>query len=207
MLVNWKRISEWRGFTGFRPVLLVFTDIHADQLETYQWMTWIYRFSTGFASLPTFMLVNWKRLSEWRGFTGFRPVLLVFTDIHAGQLETSQWMTWIYRFSTGFASLYRHSRRSTGNFSLTGTAGDSLAFHNGLDFSSKDQDNDKYSDGECTVLYKGGWWYGRCHHSNLNGFYYHGPHQSLGDGVNWGAWRGDHYSAKRAEMKIRPLNG
>ena len=83
-----------------------------------------------------------------------------------------------------------------------GTGGDSLAYHNGYPFSTKDQDND--SDyGNCAVACKGAWWYRNCHYSNLNGVYHHGRYTG-GDGLRWYRWKSD--SAKRAEMKIRPVN-
>ena len=85
-----------------------------------------------------------------------------------------------------------------------GTAGDSLSGHRGYPFSTKDQDNDSWGS-NCAVSYKGAWWYGACHASNLNGVYHHGAHSSYADGVNWYTWKGYHYSVKRAEMKIRPV--
>ena len=88
--------------------------------------------------------------------------------------------------------------------SFQGTAGDSLSYHRGHPFTTKDQDNDD-SSANCAVSYKGAWWYRRCHHSNLNGVYHHGQHSSTGDGVNWYHWKGYKYSVKRAEMKIRPV--
>ncbi|CAH3018812.1 unnamed protein product [Porites evermanni] len=91
---------------------------------------------------------------------------------------------------------------SLGTYS--GTAGDSLSAHRGLPFTTKDQDNDRHKTVNCAVSHKGGWWYGSCHSSNLNGLYLHGQHSSHADGVNWFAWKGYKYSAKRAEMKIRP---
>jgi len=84
-----------------------------------------------------------------------------------------------------------------------GTAGDSLSYHKSFPFSTKDRDNDSYG-GNCAVSFHGAWWYGACHNSNLNGRYLHGAHASHANGVNWETWKGDNYSAKRTEMKIRP---
>jgi len=87
----------------------------------------------------------------------------------------------------------------------SGTAGDSLSYQRGQPFSTKDQDNDSWSS-NCAVSFKGAWWYGACHDTNLNGLYHHGQHSSSSaDGVSWLLWKGQHYSAKRAEMKIRPV--
>ena len=80
--------------------------------------------------------------------------------------------------------------------------GDSLAYHNGRPFSTKDRDNDAWPN-NCAVRYHGAWWLGACHHSNLNGRY-----RSVGpgdeNGVDWRRWKNAHYSMKRASMKIRP---
>lgn len=84
-----------------------------------------------------------------------------------------------------------------------GTAGDSLTYHNGMQFSTKDQDNDLYPH-SCAELYKGAWWYRHCHASNLNGQYLGGTHVSYADGVNWHPFRGSYYSLKRSEMKLKP---
>ena len=91
-------------------------------------------------------------------------------------------------------------------FSLGGTAGDALTVHRGQLFTTKDQDND-ISKKNCARAGIGAWWYYKCHHSNLNGLYHQGgSHSSFGDGINWKHWKGYKYSAKRAEMKIRPVN-
>ena len=84
--------------------------------------------------------------------------------------------------------------------------GDSLERHRGRQFSTRDQDNDLSPTGSCAVAYKGGWWYHKCHHSNLNGAYLRGNHSSYADGVEWHAWTGHHYSLRFTEMKIRPFH-
>ena len=86
-----------------------------------------------------------------------------------------------------------------------GNAGDSMSYHNGRKFSTRDRDNDVWS-GHCAVTFRGAWWYGACHASNLNGLYLFGPHTSYANGVNWKTWRGYHYSLRCTEMKFRRNN-
>ena len=86
----------------------------------------------------------------------------------------------------------------------TGTAGDSLAYHNGRRFSTKDQDNDIRGSGNCAQIHQGAWWYNSCLHSNLNGLYYHSGPQPHHNGLAWYYWKGSYYySMKATEMKLR----
>lgn len=73
---------------------------------------------------------------------------------------------------------------------------------NGMNFSTKDQDNDKDSKRDCAELAKGGWWYTSCHSSNLNGVYKTGNTKHW-DVVSWNLIKGSNYSMKFARMMIR----
>ena len=85
----------------------------------------------------------------------------------------------------------------------TGTAGDSLAYHNGMQFSTNDRDNDQHSGVNCaSSSYRyGAWWYKSCANSNLNGLYRSGL--SGGLGVTWLYFNGNWISLKFAQMKLR----
>lgn len=48
-----------------------------------------------------------------------------------------------------------------------------LTSHNGMQFSTPDNDNDKYS-GSCAKQDGSGWWMNQCHAAHLNGKYYRG---------------------------------
>ncbi|XP_078028597.1 fibrinogen like 1B isoform X2 [Epinephelus lanceolatus] len=100
----------------------------------------------------------------------------------------------------------------------SGQAGDALtggggmveqwsACLSGMQFSTRDQDNDRYLQGSCAQENKAGWWFNRCHAANLNGkFYRKGKYKGQNDnGVVWGSWRGLWYSLRHTTMKVRPL--
>ncbi|XP_022097048.1 ficolin-1-like isoform X2 [Acanthaster planci] len=89
---------------------------------------------------------------------------------------------------------------TVGNYS--GTAGDSLLYHNNQAFSTRDRDNDS-SSGNCATGYAGSWWYNACFRSNLNANYLRGQTSVYGKGVVWRSWRGYYYSLKHSEMKIK----
>jgi len=83
--------------------------------------------------------------------------------------------------------------------------GNSLAYHSGRPFSTYDHDNDQWSS-NCAAYFHGAWWYGACHHSNLNGKYYRypGSHPShYADGADWLTFRGHFESAKEVKMMFK----
>ncbi|XP_075435548.1 tenascin isoform X5 [Ascaphus truei] len=84
----------------------------------------------------------------------------------------------------------------------SGTAGDSMTYHNGRSFSTYDKDNDSAIT-NCALSYKGAFWYKNCHRVNLMGRYNDNNHSQ---GINWFHWKGHEYSIQFAEMKIRPVS-
>ncbi|XP_031533332.2 tenascin isoform X2 [Vicugna pacos] len=102
------------------------------------------------------------------------------------------------RFSVGDART-RYKLKVEG---YSGTAGDSMAYHNGRSFSTFDKDTDSAIT-NCALSYKGAFWYKNCHRVNLMGRYGDNNHSQ---GVNWFHWKGHEYSIQFAEMKVRPSN-
>ena len=98
---------------------------------------------------------------------------------------------------------------SAGGYS--GTAGDALIttnnhperIHHDMKFSTKDNDNDKLSSNSCAIGWKGGWWFNACAQSHLNAPYHHGGLVAGWKGILWLDWKGDRYSLKFTEMKVR----
>ena len=85
----------------------------------------------------------------------------------------------------------------------SGTAGDSLAYHNGLRFSTRDNDNDDASAGSCAQVFTGAWWYRSCYYSNLNGRYLNNSTMNY-QGIIWWNWK--HTTLEFSEMKTRQSN-
>ncbi|XP_043386014.1 tenascin isoform X7 [Chelonia mydas] len=102
------------------------------------------------------------------------------------------------RFSVG-DSKTRYRLKVDG---YSGTAGDSMIYHNGRSFSTFDKDNDAAIT-NCALSYKGAFWYKNCHRVNLMGRYGDNSHSQ---GVNWFHWKGHEYSIQFAEMKLRPIS-
>uniref|UniRef100_A0A672KCY9 Tenascin-like n=1 Tax=Sinocyclocheilus grahami TaxID=75366 RepID=A0A672KCY9_SINGR len=84
----------------------------------------------------------------------------------------------------------------------SGTAGDSLSYHQNRPFSTYNNDND-IAVTNCALSYKGAFWYKNCHRVNLMGKYGDSSHSK---GINWFHWKGHEHSIPFAEMKIRPVN-
>jgi len=86
-----------------------------------------------------------------------------------------------------------------------GGIGNSLRYHSGRPFSTYDRDNDAWAN-NCASYFHGAWWYGACHHSNLNGKYYGYPGKhpnNYADGADWLTFRGHFESSQRVSMKFK----
>ncbi|XP_032413926.1 tenascin [Xiphophorus hellerii] len=107
---------------------------------------------------------------------------------------------------TAYARYTNFSVASEGrNYTLTvsgytGTAGDSMKYHNGRPFSTRDKEPDPLGI-HCAKAYVGGWWYKNCYKVNLNGLY---GMNSNNQGIVWIDWKGKDSSIPFSEMKFRP---
>jgi hypothetical protein len=89
-------------------------------------------------------------------------------------------------------------------FCLSGDGNDSMSVHSGMEFSTKDRDNDKDNKKSCATTFKGAWWFNNCLSCNPNGLYLKCKNRCPSyEGVVWNGWHGGDYSLKRIEIKIR----
>ena len=83
-----------------------------------------------------------------------------------------------------------------------GTTADPMAYHNGMYFTTKDNDNDNHSGGNCALLFgldkpNGGWWYESCAHITPNIIYNHTYGMLLNS---------EYHTFPYIEVKVRPQN-
>jgi len=81
-----------------------------------------------------------------------------------------------YQYSNKIWSYYHYNQFSVGIASeeypltvggFTGVGADRFVHHNGMKFSTPDNDNDKYY-GNCAASSRSGWWYKSCYSININ---------------------------------------
>ena len=89
----------------------------------------------------------------------------------------------------------------------SGTAGDAFNIknaqqNNGMQFSTKDRDNDHANDDNCAQTYNSGWWYNACHNCQLNGLF-PSTNESKPIYISWETIDNRHGNIKFSEMMIR----
>ena len=132
---------------------------------------------------------------------------MLFIHIIIVKLYLSDILIWHFKFCSAIRTAHCWSNVILILLlTFSGNSGNSLAFHRGMPFTTRDQDSDNHGRHNCAIKYKGAWWYNKCHHSNLNGLYLRGSHSTYASGVNWFHWKSYKYSLKRTEMKIRPVD-
>ncbi|KFB48802.1 AGAP012000-PA-like protein [Anopheles sinensis] len=89
--------------------------------------------------------------------------------------------------------------------SYSGTAGDKFSSHNGMKFSTMDQDNDLDGNSQksCAETFTGAWWFKSCYYSHLNGQYYQKGNHLDKQGVHWNNFPRANYSLKSTTMMFR----
>ncbi|KAL0150866.1 hypothetical protein M9458_053785 [Cirrhinus mrigala] len=130
-------------------------------------------YSNGFGALDgEFWLGN----EQLHNFTKMSPMTLR-VDLRAGDESVYA------RYSTfSVDNMKKHYTIRVSGYS--GTAGDSLTYHNGRPFSTRDRDPQPFIT-RCAMSYRGGWWYRNCHEANLNGLYNTNTnHQALNARIN-----------------------
>lgn len=103
--------------------------------------------------------------------------------------------------SFGVADASDKFRLSVGEYADNSSAGDSLLYHNGAQWSSSDQDNDTWGDTACTAKCFGPNWFKSCHKSNPLGKYGNSFHCR---GINWNSFKGKKVSLDYIEYLVRP---
>ena len=89
----------------------------------------------------------------------------------------------------------------------SGTAGDSLSYHDKMKFSTEDLDNDRHMR-NCAAENQAGWWFDSCYLCDLNGVYHVGWYSQtqspFADGIVWYTLKdSERYSVRKVEMKLK----
>ena len=167
-------------------------------------------YAAGFGQLDT---EHWLGLNKTHCLTTQRPTASLRVDMSDFDGNTKYALYQFFNVDKP-SNLYRLSVSG-----YSGTARDSLSYHNRMAFTTRDQDNDEEDRSNCAVSlsswvvggrgYGGGWWYKECNNkegADLNGAYA-GVSWNRYFSINWiilhwykfKGW----YPLKYTEMKIK----
>ncbi|XP_039261391.2 fibrinogen-like protein 1 [Styela clava] len=145
----------------------------------------------------------WMGLKAIRHFTSTAPHELRIT---VKLVDGRQFTTYFDQFSIGDEK-ENFKLRITPTTDQTSV--DFAAMHDGMEFTARDSDNDRWRDENRAKSYDGGWWFNRCTDFNLNGKLYGVPMfiKDVGDEdgpdrITWDACKG--IKIIQTKMAIRP---
>ena len=119
-----------------------------------------------------------------------------------GDFEGNQYWAGYSSFSVGAEG--DKYRLSISGFNSSSTGGDTLTYHNSMNFTTLDQDNDMwYSNCARELGGGGGFWYRGCSLANPTGSYYTGGREVL-EGVIWYYAKNNLYSFKYMRFTLIP---
>ena len=78
---------------------------------------------------------------------------------------------------------------------------DAVLYHNGMKFSTYDQDNDLANNINCAVKFHGAWWYNNCQRSSLNGKYRPSETAENQQGIFWKDRIGELYTGNKRSLQ------
>ena len=86
----------------------------------------------------------------------------------------------------------------------SGNARDSMSYHNGMKFSTKDKDNDMATGSNCAQKHEGAWWHNQCYQSHLNGRHPNGTETDTDTRyISWTVLEGRYGRWTFSEMKLQ----
>jgi hypothetical protein len=147
-------------------------------------------YTRGFGNVSGEHWLGLEKIYRLTKYVDFEPELWVDLEDFDGNSRHEHYN----RFYIGAPSSY-----NLYVYDPSGTAGNSLTYHNGYSFYTPDRDRNN-----CAKNNEGAWWFNNCQRSHLNGKYYYGSSPASQKGVVWDTWRGSQYSLKQTEMKTRP---
>merc|ERR1712186_48809 len=138
---------------------------------------------------------SWLGLDALHSLTSLKDYKLkiILTDF-----DTRQYVAFYDLFKVGPKE--DGYRLTVGSFNeAESTLGDSMEYHNGTMFSTKDRDRDELSSYHCAASHTGGWWWNNCARAHLTGqhtdrrredgekriYYYSGGER----GNSWESWK------------------
>lgn len=167
-------------------------------------------YEKGFGKIDGEFFIGLEKLHALTNYDGPQELLVALEDKQEARYAKYT------NFLIGDKSTY-YALQHLGIYS--GDAGDSLKYHLGCKFTTKDQDHDKHEKNNCAQDYTGAWWYNKCHHryvydifiqnidhyifrffSNLNGKYGDNTHAK---GITWHTFRNFNVSVQYVKMMIR----